>query len=254
MTATAFARPALNRRHAMQSIAALAAVTVAAGASVAAAQPESCAGLDSLIEIYEAKEQAHIDLLDLEELLVEGGAFRASRTDHGNILDAISRACTASDDAWHDVLAYAPTNPAEAFAKSRWVMACKFEQVGHENEWRHCEVEALLASAFTIETDLDRAIASFGAAEIAFRAAPHEPSRQDEVAHAAVEAFEAVCRVVAMPVAKPAGLRIKAKALRHIFTAVPDSRPTGTEQRQLCDQILDFLIAHDGDPIEGSSE
>ncbi|MGV8856901.1 MAG: hypothetical protein ACOH2L_19995 [Devosia sp.] len=97
-------------------------------------------------------------------------------------------------------------------------------------------------SPATLGAELDRVVASFDAAALALRADPADAGRQDEVAHAAVEAFEVVAKIVGMrPTSLPA-LRLKAKALRHLFNAVPSSLPVGVEQRRLCQQIVAGLL------------
>ena len=96
----------------------------------------------------------------------------------------------------------------------------------------------------------ERVSASFDRAVKAHDADPAEPSRQDELAHAALEAFEVVVKIVALRSSAMPVLRLKAKALRHLFNAVPGSRPTGVEQQRLCQQIINHLAADTGAPCK----
>lgn len=96
---------------------------------------------------------------------------------------------------------------------------------------------------FTLGAELNKAVVSFDAAALALRSDPSSPDRQDEMTHAAVEAFAVVVKIAALHSSSMLALQLKALALRHLFNAVPSSRPDGIEQRRLCQQIIDGLLA-----------
>jgi hypothetical protein len=95
----------------------------------------------------------------------------------------------------------------------------------------------------TLGMELDQAVAAYTVAAAAHRANPGDDECQSAIAIAALDAFEVASRIAAMPAATIPDLRIKAQALAQLFDAVPDSRPSGAEQRQLCQQIIEGLLA-----------
>ena len=95
----------------------------------------------------------------------------------------------------------------------------------------------------TLGKELDQAVAVYEAAAAAHLARPDDDECQNAIAIAALDAFEVVSRIAAMPATTIPDLRIKARALAQLFDAVPDSRPSGAEQRLLCQQIIEGLMA-----------
>ena len=100
----------------------------------------------------------------------------------------------------------------------------------------------LIPTLAELDIELNRTVAAFDAAARAHHAQLHDGNSQDEVAHAALEAFEVVTQIIDLPAASISDLRVKAKALAQLFAAVPDSQPVGIEQRRLCQQIIDVLL------------
>lgn len=93
--------------------------------------------------------------------------------------------------------------------------------------------------------ELDQAVAAYEVAAAAHRANPDDDECQNAIAIAALDAFGVVSRIAAMPATTIQDLRVKARALAQLFDAVPDSHPSGVEQRQLCQQIIDGLMVLD---------
>lgn len=131
--------PLMNRRNAIASIAAVGAATFTPPAL--ALEQGDTSNLDRLIAAYEEKEQTHVELLDLEDVLVH--KYVVTDEDRAELHAAISAAIEDADNALLDVLAYVPANTGEAFAKARWMLAYK-ESV--QGEWRDIEVRAIIAS------------------------------------------------------------------------------------------------------------
>jgi hypothetical protein len=100
----------------------------------------------------------------------------------------------------------------------------------------------LVPTLAELDIELHRTVAAFDAAASAHHAQPNDSNYQDAVAHAALEAFEVVTQIIHLRAASIPDLRVKARALAQLFTAVPDSRPEGIEQRGLCQQIIDGLM------------
>lgn len=100
-------------------------------------------------------------------------------------------------------------------------------------------VEALNA----LGMELEQAVAEYTVAAAAHRANPGDDECQSAIAIAALDAFDVVSRIATMPAATIPDLRVKAQALAQLFDAVPDSRPSGAKQRQLCQQIIEGLLA-----------
>lgn len=119
------------------------------------------------------------------------------------------------------------------------------------HHWRVDGAVTPIMSTVALEADFDLAIARYGAADEAFRAS-RSRSHSDDITHAAIDAFDLVTRIAAIPTRTEADLRVKAKALAHLFNAVPESRPTGTEQRLLCQQIIISIAAGIG--VQSKSE
>lgn len=141
-TAVSHSSPVLSRRRALQSLSAIGAMALTS-VGVDAGHGEDYSDLDRLIAIYEANEQTHGDLLDLEEVysLVEFAEKPAAmRKLHADISGAIDNA----DEALIAVFRHVPANTNEAFAKARWVFDYKASINGN---WRDCEIEALICSS-----------------------------------------------------------------------------------------------------------
>lgn len=100
----------------------------------------------------------------------------------------------------------------------------------------------LVPTLAELDIELNRTVAAFDAAASDHNAQPDDGNCRDAVAHAALEAFEVVTQITHLRAASISDLRVKAKALAQLFTAVPDSRPVGIEQRRLCQQIIDGLL------------
>lgn len=100
----------------------------------------------------------------------------------------------------------------------------------------------LIPTLAELDIELNRTVAAFDAAARAHGDRPADNNCQDEVAHAALEAFEVVTQIINLPAASIPDLRVKAKALAQLFAAVPDSQPVGIEQRRLCQQIIEGLL------------
>ena len=100
----------------------------------------------------------------------------------------------------------------------------------------------LVPTLAELDVELNRTVAVFNAASSAHHTQPDDGNRQDEVAHAALKAFEVVTEIIHLTAASIPHLRVKAKALRHLFNAVPESRSVGIEQRRLCQQIIEGLL------------
>lgn len=100
----------------------------------------------------------------------------------------------------------------------------------------------LVPTLAELDIELKRTVAAFDAAASAHRAQPGDSDCQDAATYAALEAFEVVTQITHLPAASIPDLRVKAKALAQLVSAVPDSRKVGIEQCHLCQQIIDGLL------------
>ncbi|MGV8856902.1 MAG: hypothetical protein ACOH2L_20000 [Devosia sp.] len=133
---------AMNRRLAMQSIAAVGVAGLVSG-SLASDQVESTAELERLIAFYEAKEAAHVELLDMEEVYSMVADYPGKSGKVDEVWAGISKAVENADEALLDVFRYTPANVSEAFAKARFMFEYKASING---DWRDCEIAALISS------------------------------------------------------------------------------------------------------------
>lgn len=143
MNATAFAHtsPFSNRRHEHLFVSPIDIQTSVDGhmGSKTNEQPS----LVRLISICEAMELVCVELLDMEELYSLDDDFAGKQTEVETLLSEMAVAAETADEALLDVFRYTPANEIEAFAKTRWLL--DFKKLNKE-EWRDCEVEALICS------------------------------------------------------------------------------------------------------------